>query len=86
VISIETALTPGFWPAASAVYALLEGTLPGDDVDRLVELALFVARPYVQAETLADLADDLTAAGFGGFGAMLDQISFEIRERLDGHR
>jgi len=82
----DTLLAPGFLPAASAVDALLEGSLPAADVVRLVELALFVARPYVQAELFADLADKLEEDGFSEVALILDHTSYCMRERLDGHR
>ena len=85
-ISLESALAPGFLPAARAVYALLDGTMPADDVDRIVELALFVSRPYMQAELFADLSDKLAEDGFEQVAAILDHTSFYLREALDGHR
>lgn len=83
-ISLETALTPGFLPAARAVHALLEGTVSADDVDHIVELALFVSRPYMQAELLADLSDKLAEDGFEQVSAILDHTSFGMRGALDG--
>lgn len=85
-IPLDLALAPGFLPAARAVHALLEGAMPADDVDRIVAVALGVARPYIQAEMLADLSDDFADNGLDGTADLLDMISLEIRERLDGRR
>lgn len=86
MISVEVALAPGFLPAASAVYALLEGTMSADDVDRIVALALAVARPYMQAELFADLSDKLAEDGFDQVALILDYTSDHLRELLNGHR
>lgn len=53
-------------------------------VEQIVTTAMAASRPHVQAELLADLADEFADLGgpFLRFGAMLDQMSHDMRERI----
>lgn len=78
---------PGFEPACVAfdrAYPEVPAQLYGGDTEDVVALVMGITRPYVQAETLADLADELAEAGYPELGELLDLISFDIRGRLDG--
>lgn len=53
-------------------------------VEQIVTTAMAASRPHVQAELLADLADEFADLGgpFLRFAVMLDQMSHDMRERI----
>jgi len=77
---------PGFTQAVFCVnhMAKLEGiTITPAEVEKICVIALAVYRPYVQAETYADIADDQSLmAGYQKLAVELDMISAALRERL----
>lgn len=83
------ASVPGFLPALRSVSAL-GGVLLGDSAAMSLTLAaLHAARPHMQAEFLADVADDVaelaarnTSAELAELARLLDAASHQIREAL----
>lgn len=74
-------IAPGFLHALTAV----QGVSRQQPLSyaEIVTIALSVARPHVQAETLADLADEI-AETYPAFADLLDQMSHHIRTALEG--
>lgn len=90
---IHPSLVPGFEPAARAIRAA-GGIMLGDQAAATLALvALEAARPHMQAEGLADLADDMLDMALAlspgdesgvlfRLSVALDQASHDIRGKL----
>jgi hypothetical protein len=86
VESLAPHLVPGWRETCEAVHDLRELVVDGfgghaPTVEQTVAVALAVSRPHVQAELLADLADEFAEVA-PAFAEMLDQISYDMRKAV----
>lgn len=86
MIEFDPATVPGYTESVAALTGLTEGTLNPADVERIVVVVMGVSRLHVQAEMLADTADDFELAGdrpttYQAVGKLLDAAADRIRKQ-----
>lgn len=85
MIDPVAATVPGFTESVAALKASEYGNwLDTDEIGEVAAFVMGVARPYVQAELLADVSDYLTEIGQDSLADLLDNISYGVRKAVYG--
>jgi hypothetical protein len=89
VADLDPATVPGYAEAVAALHGYLgdpnDYGMQSKHVGEIVALVMMISRPYLVAEMLADMSDDLALLNGGQDTTdsfILDQTSHDVREYL----